>query len=737
MTTENKPILNKVKQRCLILSPTVKECLEKEGSKSDFYRDGDKPIGRGGFGEVWKVIHKATNKLYCIKVISKRSIIDQKMVEQMNREIEIMYKLNHPHVVKLVNHFEDDESFYLIMHYASKGQLYSHLKKAGRFDQKTAAQYMRDTICALQYIHSFDPPIIHRDIKPENILLDENNRVKLADFGWSNYMNTDDDFRKTYCGTPEYLAPEMLSKKGHDKTVDIWSVGVLLFELLCGSSPFAATNQEELFNNIRRHKIGWTSDFPPLAKNLISKILRPNPKDRISLEEILSHIWFEQNQPIYKILELPSKDPKKILESHLLSIKPEAIQEELNKIVEKVANLRMTRTTMAIDISNQQPNNQEKQGFGDGNLNNFKLNNNSQKVNPNTIILEQQINNLTKENQDLKKKLENIQTEYSKLDQNRLKDLNTIKALESEKAEFKKEIDKYILLNKDRINALAELEEKTNKLIESEFKVKTIQNELDNNKEQLSLSIFKSNEIADQLVKNEEKSNSFKKKYFELSQSKEEMISDYQKKLEVMQNKLLIGNQNNNDNSCNDMLEIINENILEFKKLFNNKMTNITIILNDLKEEFVVSEKNIKINLDLRYLEVSDTIGKLTKRIEDEVNKFNNVDYQLLNNESKKNQKEQWLSEQVIELQPFKSKYLNLEVKLKKTESEILLYKSKCDTLEDLYQETKKTTVQKEKELRKRINEISNLESKLSDLKDFIYKECNNKLDEFNNCFKS
>ena len=158
------------------------------------------------------------------------------------------------------------------MHFASKGQLYSLLKKQGRFDQRTTAQYMREVISAVKYIHSFDPPIIHRDIKPENILLDENGRVKLADFGWSNYVNKNKDLRRTYCGTPEYLAPEMIKKEGHDTSIDIWDLGVLMFELLCGKPPFGGSTQGELFSNIKKHRINWPDDFPPLAKNLICKI---------------------------------------------------------------------------------------------------------------------------------------------------------------------------------------------------------------------------------------------------------------------------------------------------------------------------------------------------------------------------------------------------------------------------------------------------------------------------------
>lgn len=743
---DKKPILNKVKQRHLILSPTVKECLEKEGSKSDFFREGDRPIGKGGFGEVWKVIHKATNKLYCIKVIAKRSIVEQKMVEQMNREIEIMYKLNHPHIVKLVSHFEDDDSFYLIMNYASKGQLYTHLKKAGRFDQKTAAQYLRETIYALQFLHSFDPPIIHRDIKPENILLDENNRVKLADFGWSNYQTIDKE-RKTYCGTPEYLAPEMLYKKGHDKSVDIWSVGVLMFELLCGSSPFASSSQEELFSNIKKHKINWPNDFPHLAKNLINKILKPNPNDRISLEEILSHVWFEQNPPLYKPLEFPSNDPKLVLESHLLSIKPENIQKEINKVVEKINNLRVTRNTIMNESGSPaapKAIQQGMHGFGDGtSKNNFTptTNQNSTGI----YLLEQQVINLTKENSELKKKCEAATGELLKLEQSKNRDAATIKTYEQENINLRQDLDKYIMLNKDRINVLAELEEKSNKLIEQDCKIKAQLNEILFLKESLQDLQSKNTELKDQNSKLEDKYVDFKKKFFEQTSSKEEVINEYREKLEVLQSKLFETNNKRNSmssgsstmyDSNDNLLEILNENISEFKKLFSTKITNITLLLTEIREEYNLSEKAIKGSIEQKSCDIQELLNKLSKRIDDEVSKFLNYDA-AGGDTTKKNNKEIWLNEQVHELQPYKTKFLNIEMKLKKAENEVELYKNKCNTLDDLYLETKKINQSKTDELKHKIEEINNIEAKLSDIKDFVFKHCPNKLDEFHQFFKN
>ena len=318
-----KPILNKVKKRLLILSPAVAAGLEREACKTDFESLEDKSIGKGGFGSVWKVRHKVTKQIFAIKVINKESIVKQKMVEQTNREIEIMYKLDHPHIIKLYSHFEDDEDFCLIMQMASKGQLYTIIKRLKRLDQRTAAQYMREVISAIKYLHTRNPPIIHRDIKPENILLDQEGRCKLADFGWSNFEEGN-KFRDTYCGTPEYLAPEMVTKSGHNESVDIWALGVLLFEMLTGRTPFNYTGDRiQLFNNIKTLRIVWTDDFPQLAKDLVGRILRLNPKDRLTLDQMINHQWFKEVPIIKPVLTPVIYNERQKLESHLIQSIPE------------------------------------------------------------------------------------------------------------------------------------------------------------------------------------------------------------------------------------------------------------------------------------------------------------------------------------------------------------------------------------------------------------------------------
>ena len=217
------------------------------------------------------------------------------MTEQIKKEIEIMYKLDHPHIIKLYSHFEDDEDFCLIMEYASRGQLYSFIKKQKQLNQISAKQYIKEIISAVKYLHSLEPPIVHRDIKPENILIDNNGNCKLGDFGLAKFEN-EENTNDNYCGTLEYLAPETLNNSSQGRSVDIWAIGVLLFEMLTGRPPFKIEKDKlDLYKDITNTKIwkiNWTDDFPRLAKDLVSRILVPNPENRLTLEQILSHQWF-------------------------------------------------------------------------------------------------------------------------------------------------------------------------------------------------------------------------------------------------------------------------------------------------------------------------------------------------------------------------------------------------------------------------------------------------------------
>ena len=600
------PILNKVKKRCLILSPTVNAGLEPESQITDFEKE--KEIGKGGFGLVWKVIHKKTQKVYCIKVIQKSGIIEQKLVDQMNREIEIMYILNHPHCLRLKNHFEDDTNFYLVMPLAAKGQLYRVLRKFRKFDERTAAQILRETISALQYLHQFNPPIIHRDIKPENLLLNEGGRVLLADFGWSNF--SDGGVRKTFCGTPEYIAPEMLLKKGHDTRVDIWSVGVLMFELLAGYSPFVAKNNQDLYQNIRRLKIQWPKDMQPLAKNLIGKILKLNPLDRPSLQEILDHQWFKTTKIIKPLLENKLNTTKDLLAYHMLSEPNEEILERINHILnlkgkdadntkaKNIAkevpdsdNVKQKKNIMkqieaenknkVININKVVENHDnnikeekkienkiielpppkpltpsktasEEKMTGEttkGSSNSSSINSNISTINvskelKDLLLLENA--GLKKDNELYKTKLLSIEKELRniKLENNKLKNENATSLQELIKKKDE-EIEKLNSMNKDRIAILNELEGKNKVNMDLNNKIQTIRNDKLQKERSIETITNKIKDLNKQLETKELNINEINKKNEELDQEKEQLFLTYQKKIEELQSKVF-NNTNNN-----------------------------------------------------------------------------------------------------------------------------------------------------------------------------------------------
>ena len=291
----NTALLNDVKNRFLPLPRSAAEGLEHEAQKSDF--EYLKELGVGSFGQVYLVKHKKTKAIYAIKSIDKRD--DQNLEEKANfsREVEIMYKLNHPNIVKLYGHFEDSTYCYFIMQYIPKRSVYELIPRPGKKPNfQLIASVMKDLISAVYYLHNMKPIIIHRDIKPENILLDENSRAYLTDFGWSNYVQSFKR-RTTVCGTPLYLPPEMVNELGHDEKADIWCIGVLLFELCTGKVPFDGRDLETVKANILRLNISWPRNIDPEVKDLISQILRLNPSSRLSIEEILSHSFFTKYFP--------------------------------------------------------------------------------------------------------------------------------------------------------------------------------------------------------------------------------------------------------------------------------------------------------------------------------------------------------------------------------------------------------------------------------------------------------
>ncbi|XP_065915350.1 aurora kinase C-like [Dysidea avara] len=259
--------------------------LSKRWKLDDF--DIGKPLGKGKFGSVYLAREKKSHFIVALKVLFKSQLQGAGVEHQLRREIEIQSHLRHNHILKLYGYFYDQSRVYLILEYAAQGELYKKLQKLGKFDEERSATYVRQLADALKYCHS--KKVIHRDIKPENLLLSFKGDLKIADFGWS--VHAPSSRRTTMCGTLDYLPPEMVEGKQHDDKVDLWSLGVLCYEFLVGKPPFEAHDHVSTYKRISRVDIQFPSHISEGARDLISKLLKYKPSERINLDQVLVHPW--------------------------------------------------------------------------------------------------------------------------------------------------------------------------------------------------------------------------------------------------------------------------------------------------------------------------------------------------------------------------------------------------------------------------------------------------------------
>ena len=706
-------ILNNVKNRYLFLSPTVHTGIERECNKNDFYRQGDSYIGKGAFGEVWKVSHKTTGKIYVIKVIDKSSIKGLRLIDQINREIEIMYKLNHPHIIKLINHFEDNEKIYLIMPYASKGQLYSLLRKQVRFDQRTAAQYMREVLEAVRYIHSFSPKIIHRDIKPENLLLDENYRVLLSDFGWSNFLD-ENEFRKTFCGTPEYLSPEMAKKEGHNEMVDIWAMGVLMFEFLAGYSPFFGSCPKELYNNIKKLKIQWPVDFPPLAKNLITKILKINPSERLSINEILDHAWFTQNPPLRHVLTNYLTNEKDILKSHLIIEKPENVEDKINDIVNlhKKRKFGTLKRNLAINnnddnnnIKNLNPENNKDEIIDNENKENDKINNNNN-ISNNKIIGNNNIymGNINENFIFIKKQKKILQKKYEELLSKEEQENKLIQTLKEENERLKNNQGNL----KNNLMTLIEEKLKNYELI-SEDREKLIKDIDDLNFKNTELNL--QNELLkNKVIYYEKEINYLNEKIKELSKENQKFNSDIN---QIKENSNILNiDFGNNEELVNKLDEMTEKNI----KIFNDNITSLNL---DLASFWNKTD-------DLINSKVYSFLNEKMKCIDDVIKDENNILEIGDNNDILFEKNKKFIEE--IKQEKIKYESNNNKEKLESIQNKNNSLEERIKNLLEEQKASKELIDLKNKELEKANKKIKNMEDKIYYISEFIKTKCKNEI---------
>ncbi|KAG0135024.1 kinase-like domain-containing protein [Tuber indicum] len=256
-------------------------------------------IGKGTFGQVYQVRKKDTKRIYAMKVLSKKVIVQKKEVAHTLGERNILVRTattDSPFIVGLKFSFQTPTDLYLVTDYMSGGELFWHLQKEGRFKEDRAKFYIAELILALEHLHNHD--IVYRDLKPENILLDANGHIALCDFGLSKANLSANATTNTFCGTTEYLAPEvLLDELGYTKMVDFWSLGVLVFEMCCGWSPFYAEDTQQMYKNIAFGKVRFPRDALSLeGRNFVKGLLNRNPRHRLGAtldaKELKSHPFF-------------------------------------------------------------------------------------------------------------------------------------------------------------------------------------------------------------------------------------------------------------------------------------------------------------------------------------------------------------------------------------------------------------------------------------------------------------
>ncbi|GLB33573.1 putative protein kinase C terminal domain [Lyophyllum shimeji] len=260
-----------------------------------------KLIGRGTFGKVFQVRKKDTKRIYAMKVLSKKEIVAKKEVAHTIGERKILQRsLDSPFLVGLKFSFQTDSDLYLVTDFKSGGELFWHLQRETRFSEERARFYIAELVLALEHLHKFD--IVYRDLKPENILLDATGHVALCDFGLSKADLRADELTTTFCGTTEYLAPEiLLSEQGYSKIVDFWSLGVLLFEMCCGWSPFYAEDTQQMYKNICFGKIRFPKGvIGEDGKQFVKGLLNRNPNHRLGASRDAAEL---KEHPFFKMID--------------------------------------------------------------------------------------------------------------------------------------------------------------------------------------------------------------------------------------------------------------------------------------------------------------------------------------------------------------------------------------------------------------------------------------------------
>jgi calcium/calmodulin-dependent protein kinase I len=296
-------------------------------------------LGTGSFAVVKQATRKADGKQFAIKIIKKMRLNAEELAV-VHDEVEIMHKVDHPNCVKLFEMFETSKKLYMVLELLTGGELFDRIVAKGSYSEKEAAQVIKSVAEALKYLHSIG--VVHRDLKPENLIYLNNkpdSPIKITDFGLAKFKGSQESMT-TACGTPGYVAPEVLKNEPYDKMVDMWSLGVILYILLCGFPPFYHESTANLYKQIKKGEYDfpdpyWT-EVSADAKDLVRKLLTVNPKKRLDADGVLAHPWIAGK----------GASEKKFSEAHTRHLKLLQARNKLRKGVQLILAVNKLRVAI-------------------------------------------------------------------------------------------------------------------------------------------------------------------------------------------------------------------------------------------------------------------------------------------------------------------------------------------------------------------------------------------------------
>jgi serine/threonine protein kinase len=671
-------------------SPIVQKGLDRECQKTDFNREDNSSIELGCFGKIWRVTHKRTAKTFCIKVFHKQIIKQKKLQEEISGIIDNMYSLEHISILRLINHFEDEENLFLILQ-----NINSEKGSATIYDQFDFFESEEKVFyCIKQIIHVLiflkEKKLYYSDIKPEMIFIDENNKIKLTGCGWSNGSNlkSESNIRKNFIVKQEgknlcyntYTSPEEFKNENLNIKTNSWQLGVLLFEVLTrGQSPFTGNSIEELKNNILNLKVNMPSRIDKMlisdfSKKLIFSLLKINPNERLDLNEILNNPCFDKIS-----LNFP--------------------QHENSPTDECIINKRLSQNTSPQDLL--------------------------------ILKLKKENETLKIENQELKSISSKLESDYkdlkSKYQMNQM-ELSMNEGGQDDSFYFLENNKKFEYVNKDRMTKHNELEEKSNEIIELRRKVRLLENE----NELMSLNF---EEIKEKNFKFEDQIKKLNVLLEQEKFEKESKINLLNKKLEMLENKLFnprgstqgIKGDNLHFQTNEEFLKSISILLYDMLKEFNENIAKINHRSKDDNQNLINTLKEIILQ---REINIKESISKVKEELQNDFIK--NSSSTSLNENSRKsmNDKMDWMKKQISELIPFKLKSMNLETNLCRMEKENKILNEKLQLSELDRGTLKGVLIEKNESIISLKKYICEIENKLSDVKDFVFKSCPEKMED-------